>query len=329
METSYALGTFRLDAEAGILFRGAEPIALGRRAVAVLRVLVEQSGSPVLKDALIKAAWPGLLVEESNLAVQIATLRKVFRAEPGAEHWIETLPGRGYRFVGPTKITKQDSAAGALGSSASPQTVAGPDLSLPEKPSIAVLAFDNMSGDPEQAYFADGLVEDITTALSRFKALVVIARNSSFVFKGKSVDIQQVARELGVRYVLEGSVRKAGGRIRITGQLIDATTRAHLWAEKFDASIENVFELQDQITEKVVGALVPSLQTAELKRARRKPPASLDAYDCVLRALPHINTNAPGAPAKAIQLLEIALIDRPELRIRPRVVRDGYGTDFS
>ena len=311
MGASYNLGAFRLDTEASILFRGTEPVALGRRAVAVLRALVEQSGSPVLKDTLIKAAWPGSVVEENNLAVQIAALRKAFSAEPGGERWIETLPGRGYRFVGPTGIGMQ--AAIVASTPSDPlQAAAGPDSGPLGKPSIAVLAFENMSGDPEQGYFADGLVEDITTALSWFRELVVIARNSSFVFKGAPVDIQKVARELGVRYVLEGSVRRVRDRVRITGQLIDAETRAHLWAEKFDASLEEVFELQDRITERVVGALVPSLQTAELKRTRRKPPASLDAYDCVLRALPHIVANTPAAPAEAIRLLDMALSIEPD-----------------
>ena len=180
-------------------------------------------------------------------------------------------------------------------------------FALPDKPSIAVLPFNNMSGDPEQEYFADGVVEEIITALSRFKELFVIARNSSFVYKGKAIDIQHVARELGVRYALEGSVRKAANRIRITGQLIDAATRTHLWADKFDGAIEDVFELQDRITESVVGELAPSLQKAEIERARRKAPASLDAYDYLLRALPHVLANTPGEVREAIALLNEAL----------------------
>jgi adenylate cyclase len=180
-------------------------------------------------------------------------------------------------------------------------------LSLPDKPSIAVLPFQNMSGDAEQEYFVDGMVEDIITALSRFKDLFVIARNSSFVYKGKAVDIQQVAREMGVRYVLEGSVRKSGVRVRITAQLIDAATRAHLWADRFDGSLEDVFELQDSVTESVVGALLPSLHKAEVERVRRKPPADLDAYDYVLRALPHVLANTPPEVREAIRLLREAL----------------------
>jgi TolB-like protein/Tfp pilus assembly protein PilF len=157
-------------------------------------------------------------------------------------------------------------------------------LALPDKPSIAVLPFQNMSGDPEQEYFADGIVEDIITALSRFTSLFVIARNSSFTYKGKAVDIKQVGRELGVRYVLEGSVRKSAGRVRISGQLIEASSGAHLWAEKFDGALEDVFELQDTVTERVVAAIEPSVKQAEINRARTKPTSNLDAYDYFLRA---------------------------------------------
>ena len=158
-------------------------------------------------------------------------------------------------------------------------------LPLPDKPSIAVLPFQNMSGDPEQEYFADGVVEDIITALSQFKELFVIARNSSFTFKGRPVDVKQVGRDLGVRYVLEGSVRKAGGRVRVTGQLIDAQSGTHLWADKFEGLMEDVFDLQDKVTTSVVGAVAPKLQRAEIERARRKPTEQLQSYDLYLRAL--------------------------------------------
>jgi TolB-like protein/class 3 adenylate cyclase len=158
-------------------------------------------------------------------------------------------------------------------------------LPLPDKPSIAVLPFQNMSGDPEQEYFADGVVEDITTALSHFKALFVIARNSSFTYKGRAVDVKQVGRELGVRYVLEGSVRKAPNRVRITGQLVDAATGAHLWADRFDGGLGDIFDLQDKVTESVVGAIAPAVEKAEIERAKRKPTGSLDAYTLYLRGL--------------------------------------------
>jgi adenylate cyclase len=177
----------------------------------------------------------------------------------------------------------------------------------PEHPSIAVLPFTNLSGDPEQEYFADGIVEDVITALSRFKDLFVIARNSTFVYKGRRVDVAEVARDLGVRYVLEGSVRRAGQRVRITGQLVDAATRGHVWADYFDGGLDDVFALQDRITESVVGALMPSLHHAEIERARRKPPASLDAYDYVLRALPGAMSNTVVEAAAALALLEEAV----------------------
>jgi len=165
--------------------------------------------------------------------------------------------------------------------------LAAPMLALPDKPSIAVLPFQNMSGDPEQEYFADGMVEDIITALSRFKSLFVIARNSSFAYKGKAVDIKQVGRELGVRYVLEGSVRKAGGRVRITGQLIECATGSHLWADRFDGPLDGMFDLQDEVTFKVVASVAPRIDQVEIERSRRAPRTNVDAYDCMLRGMDH------------------------------------------
>jgi TolB-like protein len=167
------------------------------------------------------------------------------------------------------------------GAAASPR----PALPLPDKPSIAVLPFQNMSGDPEQDYFADGIVEEIITALSRFRQLFVIARNSSFTYKGRAVDVKQVSRELGVRYVLEGGVRRAANRVRITAQLIDAATGAHLWADRFDGGLEDIFDLQDEVTTNVVGAIAPKLEQAEIDRAKRKPTENLDAYDYYLRGM--------------------------------------------
>jgi adenylate cyclase len=180
-------------------------------------------------------------------------------------------------------------------------------LLLPDRPSIAVLPFSNMSGDPEQEYFADGMVEDILTALSQFKSLFVIARNSSFTYKGRAVDIKLVGRELGVRYVLEGSVRKAGARMRITGQLIDAVTGSHLWADKIDGALDNIFDLQDEVTTRVVGAIEPSVTRAEITRAQVKSTYSLDAYDLYLRALAAHYSQTRADTDKALLLLEEAL----------------------
>jgi TolB-like protein/class 3 adenylate cyclase len=190
-------------------------------------------------------------------------------------------------------------------------TANGPALTLPDKPSIAVLPFANMSGDPEQEYFADGMVEEIITALSRIRWLFVIARNSSFTYKGKPVDVKQVARELGVRYVLEGSVRKAGHRVRITGQLIDALTGTHIWADRFDGSLEDVFELQDKVASGVVGAIEPKLRQSEIERAVRKPTESLDAYDLYLRALALRDKHSDESVREAIALLKQALAIDP------------------
>jgi adenylate cyclase len=182
-----------------------------------------------------------------------------------------------------------------------------PVLALPDKPSMTVLPFQNMSGDAEQDYFVDGMVEDIITGLSRIKWLFVIARNSSFTYKGKAVDIRQVGRELGVRYVLEGSVRKAANRLRITAQLIEAETGAHLWADKVDGALEDVFDLQDKITAAIVGIIEPNIRRAEIERAQRKRPENLDAYDLYLRALPHLASVMPEDAAIGIDYLEKAL----------------------
>lgn len=182
-------------------------------------------------------------------------------------------------------------------------------LPLPDRPSIAVLPFQNMSGDPEQEYFADGIVEDIIAALSQFRSLFVIARNSSFTYKGKAVDIKKVGRELGVRYVLEGSVQKAGGKIRIIGQLIEAATDRHLWADKFDGSLEDVFDLQDQVTTSVVGLIAPTVERAEIERANQKPTDKLDSYDLYLRGMA---TFRKASLHKALELFRAAIEGDPE-----------------
>jgi TolB-like protein len=186
-------------------------------------------------------------------------------------------------------------------------------LALSDKPSIAVLPFENMSGDPEQEYYADGMVEDIITGLSRSKSLFVIARHSTFTYKGKAVDIKQVGRELGIRYLLEGSVRKAGNRVRITGQLIDAATGTHLWADRFDSQLEDIFDLQDQITSSVIGPIFPQLERAEIERAKGKPTESRQAYDYYLRALSSLHHRfTRDGNIEAVELLRRANVIDPE-----------------
>jgi TolB-like protein/tetratricopeptide (TPR) repeat protein len=299
MATMHRFGRFHLDAQARMLFRDAEPMVLGQRAVALLRLLLERAGAPVSKDALIEAAWPGLAIEDSNLTVQIAALRRVFGQEAGGAGWIETLPRRGYRYVGPS-VTTGDQPADAR-----PQT--SPPLALPDKPSVAVLPFANLSGDPEQEYFADGMVEDIIAGLSRIKWLFVVARNSSFTYKAKAVDVPRVGRELGVRYLLQGSLRKDGKRVRIAAQMIEATSGGHVWAERYDRPLDDIFALQDEITLSVVGAIEPSLRRAEVERVKRMRPDSLDAYDLVLRTQPDVYSGMPERVTKALVLLERAL----------------------
>jgi adenylate cyclase len=211
-----------------------------------------------------------------------------------------TEPMRAWRV----RLTGQSPSAAQSGSAVSQSQA----LPVPDKPSIAVLPFQNMSGDPEQEYFADGIVEDIITALSRFKALFVIARNSSFTYKGRATDVKQVGRELGVRYILEGSVRKAANRVRITGQLIDSSTGGHLWADRFDGGLDDIFNLQDQVTESVVGAIAPAVETAEIARGKRKPTESLDAYALYLRGSARLYQFAgQQANAEALRLFNSAI----------------------
>ncbi|HXS39868.1 MAG TPA: winged helix-turn-helix domain-containing protein [Stellaceae bacterium] len=303
MTTIHEFGPFRLDAEAEILFHGSEPIVLGQRAVALLRTLLERAGAPVSKDALIEAAWPGLAIEDSNLTVQIAALRRVLQEKAGDADWIETLPRRGYRYVGPSARTAHSPADASAQKSLS--------LALPDKPSVAVLPFANLSGDPQQDYFIEGMVEDIIAGLSRIKWLFVVARDSGFAFKGAMVDSKRVGRELGVRYLLQGSFRKDANRVRISAQMIEAGTGGHLWSERFDRQLDDIFSLQDEIALNVVGAIEPSLRRAEVERVRRKRPDSLDAYDLVLQAQSDVYSGMPAQVTTALTLLDRALTLEP------------------
>ncbi|HTV31016.1 MAG TPA: winged helix-turn-helix domain-containing tetratricopeptide repeat protein [Xanthobacteraceae bacterium] len=280
-----------------MLFSGGRPIVLGQRAVALLRPLLERAGEPVSKDALFEAAWPGLAIEDSNLTVQIAALRRAFDEAGGNANWIETMPRRGYRYVGPPVAT----------GGAAPAPPPTSPLVLPDKPSVAVLPFTNLSGDAEQEYFADGMVEDIIAGLSRIKWLFVIARHSSFAYKGSGVDVKRVGRELGVRYLVEGSIRKDGHRVRISAQMIEAENGSILWTERFERPLDDVFALQDEIALNVVSAIEPSLRRAEVERVKRKRPDSLDAYDLVLQAQSDVDSGMPAQVTKALVLLERAL----------------------
>jgi len=297
----YGFGPFRLDARLGLLMRGSEPVAIGHRAVALLRLLLDRAKQPVAKEALFEAAWPGLAVEDSNLTVQIAAIRKVLE-EAGGAGWIETLQRQGYRYIGPPVVSCEPDAA-------APE--ATPALELPPKPSLAVLPFVNVGDDPEQAHFTDGMVDDIITGLSRIKWLFVIGRGTTFSYKGRTMAPGQVSRELGVRYLLEGSVRKLADRVRINCQLVDATSGAHVWAERYDRRLDDLFALQDEIACSVVAAMEPGLQRAEIERVRRKRPDSLDAYELLLKAQLDVASGMPEQVARALVLLEKSLAVLP------------------
>jgi TolB-like protein len=269
-----------LDTDRRELRRGAQEIPVGPQVFDLLVYLVQNRERVVTKDDLLDAVWSGRFVSESNLTTRINAARKAIGDSGEEQRLIRTVPRKGFRFVG-VVTCEAENVKDVRGSTA---TTPKP-LPLPDKPSIAVLPFDNMSGDREQEYFADGIVEEIITAMSRFRQLFVIARNSTFTYKGRAVDVKQVGRELGVRYVLEGSVRKAANRVRITGQLVDASTGTHLWADRFDGAPADIFDLQDDVTRSVVGAIAPKMEQAEIERARRKPTESLDAYDYFLRGI--------------------------------------------
>lgn len=314
---SLAPGTFQfagytLDIAQGSLLAADHEVELRHKAFEVLRFLVENADRIVTKDELIQAVWPNVVVTDDVLTHCISEVRNAIG--DNRQSIIRTMPRRGYRFAAavaevaangtPASKLPPPSSLQAGGRSHGDEKVA---LSLPELPSIAVLPFQNMSGDIEQEYFADGVVEEIITALSRFSGLFVIARNSSFTYKGRSVDIKQVGRELGVRYVLEGSVRPGGDRVRITGQLIDTATGAHLWADRFEGDAKALFELQDQVTTSVVGAIAPKLEQAEIERAKRKPTESLDAYDYYLKGMEKYCQNTNESISQAMRLFARAM----------------------
>jgi TolB-like protein/DNA-binding winged helix-turn-helix (wHTH) protein len=267
-------GRFRLDLGRRELLCDGQPVRLHRRALGILCALAEAKGEIVSKDELMARLWPDRIVEEGNLYVHVSALRKALDEHGGQDSLVATVPGRGYRLAGLSGLRPTQVADRPL----------PPQLPLPDRPSIAVIPFQNLGGDPDQEYFADGMVEEIITALSRIRWLFVIARNSSFTYKGRTVDVKQIGRELGVRYVLEGSVRKAGERVRITAQLIEAETGAHLWADRFDGSLEDVLDLQDQVAISVAGVIEPALRVAETRRAVDRPRRDPSAYELYLRA---------------------------------------------
>ena len=285
------------------LRHGAELIPVEPQVFDLLVFLLQNRDRVVSKDDLIKGVWDGRIVSESTLTSRITAVRKAIGDNGEEQRLIRTVPRKGVRFVG--LVRGEQSVAGDKVAVVAVSTE--PSFLSPDRPSIAVMPFQNMSGDHEQEYFADGIVDDIITALSRMRWLFVIARNSTFTYKGRAVDVKQVGRELGVRYVLEGSVRKAANRVRITGQLIDTSSGAHLWADRFDGALEDIFNLQDQVTTSVIGAIAPQLERAEIQRAKRKPTESLDAYDYYLRGMASYYLRTRGAINEALPLFYKAI----------------------
>jgi TolB-like protein/tetratricopeptide (TPR) repeat protein len=309
----FAFENFLLDPDRRELKQGSDAIAVGPQVFDLLLYLVQNRERVVSKDDLLSAVWNGRIVSESTLTSHINAVRKAIGDTGAEQRLIRTVARKGLRFVGEVREAHPSDERRVPAAEPTESTEAhAPALPLPDKPSIAALPFHNLSGDPEQDYFADGVVEDITAALSRMRWLFVIARNSSFAYKGRSVDVKQVGRELGVRYILEGSVRKAANRVRITGQLIDATTGAHIWADRFEGMLDDIFDLQDQITTSVVGAIAPQLERAEIERAKHKPTESLDAYDYYLRGMWKFRQVSRSAIDEALPLFSEAMRRDPE-----------------
>lgn len=304
-----------LDADRGLLRDCERDIELRPKALSLLTYLVENAGRVISKSELLEAVWPNVMVTEDSLTQCIGEVRRAVGDQSGT--LIKTVPRRGYIFSEAALGQKTDRPAAqddreaivprrtGFITSAVASSLSGGDFS--ERPSIAVLPFTNLGSDREQEYFADGIVEDITTALGHFRRVFVIARNSAFTYKGRAVDVRDVGRDLGVRYVLEGSIRKAGQRLRITAQLIEAETGIQLWADRLEGMLDDVFGFQDEVTKSVIGAIAPRVMAAEVERARRKRSESLDAYDLYLRALPAIREMTIEGNDLALALVDRAL----------------------
>lgn len=308
----FKFADYLLDPERRELTLRGQVVAIGPQVFDLLLYLIENRDRVVGKDDLLQAVWGGRIVSESTITSHINAVRKAIGDSGEEQHLLRTIARKGFRFIG--EVSPVDVENGVISEAPSSSvrssgktSVVPPALPLPDKPSITVLPFQNLSGDPEQDYFTDGVVEDIITALSRIRWLFVIARNSSFTYKDRAVEATDVGQELGVRYVLEGSVRKSGSKVRITGQLVDATTGAHLWAERFEGTFDDIFELQDNMAESVVGAIAPQLERVEIERAKHKPTDSLDAYDYYLRGMAKLHSGTREALEAALPLFYKAI----------------------
>ena len=316
-----SFGDCEIDVERREIRRANAPVHVEPQVFDLLVYLVENRDRVVSKDDLIATVWGGRIVSDSTLTSRINAARKALGDSGDEQRLIRTVARKGFRFVGSVQIAKAD-----VGRRFAPPTSEGElaALPLPDRPAIAVLPFTNMSGDPEQEYFSDGISEDIITALSKLRWFFVIARNSSFIYKGKAVHLKQIADELGVRYVVEGSVRQGGDRVRITAQLNDVATGGHIWAERYDRDLADVFAVQDEIAEAIVAAIEPQLYAAENFRAQRKPPGSMDAWDLVMRALSHYWRVTRQDNVVAQALLEKAIAIDPNYGQALGVLANSY-----
>jgi TolB-like protein/Tfp pilus assembly protein PilF len=308
----YLFTNHLLDTDRRELSRGSRLVAVEPQVFDLLVYLLENRDRVVSKDDLINSVWGGRIVSDSTLTTRINAARRVVRDSGEKQKLIRTVARKGLRFAGVVQVQAEGEGASAPGQTGEEmRDRSWPALPLPDRPAIAVLPFTNMTGDPGQEYFSDGISEDIITALSKLRWFFVIARNSSFIYKGKSVHMKQVARELGVGYVVEGSVRRGGERVRITAQLNDAATGSHLWAERYDRELADVFAVQDEITQAIVAAIEPQIYAAENFHASRKPPDSMDAWDLVMRALSYFWRVTRQDNVVAQALLEKALAIDP------------------
>ena len=292
---------FTLDAARRTLCAGGCDVALRPKSFDVLHCLVRQAGRLVTKGSLFETVWPGITATDESLARCVSDIRLAL--DDREPRIIKTVPGRGYVVAVPVAARPPDGRPEPLAEHR-PQPIE-PDV--PDRPSIAVLPFTDMTAEPDHAFFSDGITEDITSALCRLKGFLVIARNTMFAYKGQSVDVRRIGRELGVRYVLEGSVRKAGNDIRVTAQLLETDGGKHLWAERYDRKLEQIFAIQDEITASIVGRIGPELLAAEYARSSRKPTHNLDAWECVIRALYHSSQQSEAESRKALEFLDQAL----------------------
>jgi TolB-like protein/Flp pilus assembly protein TadD len=308
---TFRFGPFLLLPDQRELLLGGVPVELGSRAFDLLLVLVRRPGQLLSKDRLIAEVWPGKVVEENNLQAQISALRKILARDVDGLRYLQTAPGRGYRFL--ASVEHVEPVDEITRTTAAPAGFGAPLPSpLPDRPSIAVLPFVNLSGDPEQDYFSDGITEDIITALSKIRWLFVTAQNSSFTYRGNSVDVRHVARELGVRYILKGSVRKAADRLRTTAQLIDGSLGNHIWADRYDGKLVDLFALQDEITKKVAAIIEPNLLQAESTRSQNRSAEDLESWDMIMRARSLLGRSNRSDSKSAIAILERAVDCYPE-----------------